>query len=200
LYDVKISPAGDTLTMTPSSIPVGYVTIPTKGLRGVVFGKQGFLKVCRDESDRVPLPAGEWKLVTYTIDRTGHAEKAPKPAADSGSLLDVLSKAIAASRPTEPTSRPRMTLVSAAGTRNSPAVTVKEGETVAFPFGPPYDPVVKVDYQSGSGQVSLGMSLIGSGGEVCTDLSVDGRRPSDPEFTITAPDGAKVESGKFKYG
>ena len=70
--DLKITPAGDELTLEPSSIPVGYVTNANKGYRAIVYGEQGFLKVAGDESGKAPLPEGEWKLASYTIDKTRH--------------------------------------------------------------------------------------------------------------------------------
>jgi len=44
------------------------------------------------------------------------------------------------------------------------------------------------------------MALIGSGGERCSGIYVNGSRPPAPEFTITDPDGKKVQTGKFEYG
>ena len=41
---------------------------------------------------------------------------------------------------------------------------------------------------------------MGSAGEVCTNMMVDGDRPSKPEFTITDPKGKVVEQGSFEYG
>ena len=46
----------------------------------------------------------------------------------------------------------------------------------------------------------LQMSLIGSAGERCTGLIVDGGRPPKPEFTITDPQGKVVQTGNFEYG
>jgi len=53
--------------------------------------------------------------------------------------------------------------------------------------------------QAGS-QASLGLSLVGVGGEVCSNLMVDGGRPAKPAFTIADPDGKVVQSGNFEYG
>lgn len=200
-YDIKLSPGGDTLTLKPSSVAVGYVTNPNKGFRAVIYGKEGLIKICCGESGRVPVPAGEWKLLSYTIDRTGMKPEKPKAAEDSGSLLNVLTKAVVKGPPpSSRSSRPRDTFVSARGTKTCPAVSVGEGKTAVLGFGPPYEPVVKASGRSSGGQVSLSMSLVGSAGEVCTDLTVNGQRLKDPEFTISTPDGKKVESGLFKYG
>jgi hypothetical protein len=79
-------------------------------------------------------------------------------------------------------------------------VTVREGETVKLPFGPPYKPTVTTSHRAGTPAASLGMSLVGSAGEQCSNLMVDGRRPPDPTFTITDPEGTEVQAGKFEYG
>ena len=42
------------------------------------------------------------------------------------------------------------------------------------------------------------MSLIGSAGEICTNMMVDGGRPSKPEFTITDPKGKVVQAGQLR--
>ena len=49
-------------------------------------------------------------------------------------------------------------------------------------------------------QLSLDMSLVGSTGEICTNMMVNGGRPSKPEFTITDPKGKVVQQGSFEYG
>jgi hypothetical protein len=78
---------------------------------------------------------------------------------------------------------------------------VVAGETAEMRFGPPYLPKVKApNVRPGMSTISLGLSLVGTGGEVCSDLRVKGNRPSAPEFTISTKDGEEVDVGKFKYG
>ena len=84
--------------------------------------------------------------------------------------------------------------------RTTRPVKVTKDATVRLPFGPPYKPVVKVGYRQAEGKVQLQMSLVGSAGEICDDMQVNGRRPGTPEFTITDPKGKVVESGSFEYG
>ena len=69
-YDLQITPAGDKLTLTASAAAVGKVHNANQGYRAVVYGDQGFIKIQGDESGNAPLPAGDWKLLSYTIDRT----------------------------------------------------------------------------------------------------------------------------------
>jgi hypothetical protein len=208
-YDVVASAAGDQLTLTPSSTAVGHVTNPNKGFRAVVYGEKGFLKLIGRESEPSTLPVGEWKLLSYTIDQTGY-RKEPEPSPEeekeeqdaTASLLQTLAAALVQGSATtaRESSRSMPTLVSARGTADFPAVRVREGATVAFPFGPPYKPSVTVEHRSGADQVQLGMSLIGSAGEVCSSLRVEGRTPPKPEFTIRTPDGKVVAEGAFEYG
>ena len=83
------------------------------------------------------------------------------------------------------------------------AVKVVAGETVEMPFGPPYKPVV-TSYQSVDAKqkpvTQLSLSLIGSAGENCTNMTVTGDRPPKPTFTITDTEGKVVQSGSFEYG
>jgi len=205
-YDLEITPAGDKLTMTASSAPLGSVSNPNEGFGAVVYGDRGFVKITGGKGEPTPLPVGKWKLLAYTIDHTGY-DPPPKPKDDAkkeggGSLLESLASALmgAAGSSVPEVPRPRFTFVSAQATRDYPAIEVREGETAKLPFGPPYRPVVTVSYPEGEGKVSLAMNVVGSVGEHCTDLYVDGGRPKAPEFTIVGPDGKEVDRGKFEYG
>jgi hypothetical protein len=44
------------------------------------------------------------------------------------------------------------------------------------------------------------MSLVGSAGEVCTNLAVNGLRPDKPAFTITDNEDKVIGAGQFEYG
>ena len=194
-YDLQITPAGDKLTLTPSALEVGHVSNPSRGYRGLVFGDLGVMKITGDADGRAALPVGSWNLQSYTIDRTGYDE--PEGQADAGpSLLQSLAGALLGR---EQATRPRFTMVSARMTGQASAFEVRPGETTELRFGPPYTPKVTASYQRGD-QVSLGLSLVGVGGEVCSNLVVDGGRPAKPKFTITDPDGKIVATGDFEYG
>jgi hypothetical protein len=207
---VAISPSGDKLSLTPATPDIGFVTNPAEEFSAVVYGDQGFLKIHGGKSKPVSLPAGSWKLLSYTIDLTGIAET-NKPAAEKkaagdkkekqGALLEAIVKAMAASAAPAVSAQPlRATRVSAQATSDYKPIEVRKGETVLLPFGPPYKPTVKVDYAQGSGQVRLGMTLFGSAGERCTDMMVQGNRPGKPSFTISNPKGEIVYRGNFDYG
>jgi hypothetical protein len=197
-YEMKVTPAGDQLELTPSKTEIGYVTNPNLGYRAVIYGDGGFVKIRGDESGKAAVPVGKWKLASYTIDRTGFKEK-PEEESSEPSLLEALSNAFL-SGGTSSGSSSGFTMVSARGTQDYPEIEVRKDETASLPFGPPFKPVVTVSYRQGTNKVALEMSLKGASGEACSNLMVNGRRPPDPHFTIKAPDGTEVESGKFEYG
>lgn len=209
-YDLKVSPAGDKLTLSDSSVALGNVTNPNDGFRAVIHGDAGFLRIHGDKGTPVPVPEGQWKLLSYTIDRTGMqapSEPAEKKAeaGKQGSLLDALAKKMETllSGSALPGDRYRRTVVSASASDKCKAIKVVKGETVELPFGPPYKPVVTGNFFEGgtSGrQLSLGMTLVGSAGEICTNMTVDGTQPPKPKFTITDANGEVVQQGNFEYG
>ena len=209
-YDVKVSPAGDQLTLTPATASLGHATSPHGSFNAVLYSDKGFVKISGAKSAPVALPEGDWKLLSYTIDRTGEPEPKPKPEEKkpaekpkSSGLLPALVKAFSATarstgvesvRPFAPTQ------VSASGTGECKPIQVRKGQTVVLPFGPPYKPVVSVDYAQGGGMVRLGLTLVGASGERCTDMMIRGGRPSNPQFTIRNPKGDVVQRGQFEYG
>jgi len=72
-----------------------------------------------------------------------------------------------------------------------------------MPFGPPYKPTVTAQYFEDGVKhkvLSLGMTLVGSADEVCSNMMVNGGRPSKPKFTITDAKGKAVQEGSFEYG
>jgi hypothetical protein len=194
-YDLQITPAGDKLTVEPSKLEVGHVSNPQGGYRGLVYGDLGVLKITADAEGRAALPVGSWKLLSYTIDRTGDAQPEGQTGA-APSLLQTLANAVLSSA--QPT-RPRTTMVSARMVGDQAAFEVRSGETTQLRFGPPYTPKVTASYLRGD-RLSLGLSLVGVGGEACSNLVVNGARPPKPAFTITDPEGKVVVSGNFEYG
>jgi hypothetical protein len=195
-YDLKVSPSGVSLALNPSTSPTGYVTNPNKGYRAIVYGEQGFLKVVSDETGKAPMPVGEWQLASYTIYKDESAEP-EKGAAEQESLLGAIASALTDSARI---SGPRITLVSARAKRDYPAVRVTQDKTVELPFGEPYRAVVVAQYPQAKRTVSLGLSLVGNAGEICSSMLVNGRQPGKPEFTITTEKGEVVDSGSFEYG
>ncbi|NLS92825.1 MAG: hypothetical protein GXX96_11780 [Planctomycetaceae bacterium] len=203
LYDLKIDPSGETLTLEPSSASLGYVTNPNKGFRAMIYGDQGVLEIDDNGSGRASVPEGRWKLMSYTIEKPEEAKpEEAKPEAGEKkkeeSILDVLSSVLSISGGRQAARRSSM--VSARAKRDFEAVTVVGGKDVEMRFGPPYIAEVAGANLHKGMTTSLEMSLVGIGGEVCTNLIVNGSRPSAPEFTITTKDGEEVAAGKFQYG
>lgn len=213
-YDMAIAPAGEKLSLKPATPSIGYVTNPNEGFTAVVYSDKGFMKISGGKSKPAPLPEGTWKLLSYTIDQTGIEEK-PKPPPEKkekpgekgkegqkpsellSAVVRALGGGVAASAPVMPM---RFTRVSAQATRDCKPFEVRKGQTVALPFGPPYKPVVSVEYAQSPEQVRLGMTLVGSAGERCSDMMVRGGRPTRPEFTVSNPKGEIVYRGNFEYG
>jgi hypothetical protein len=234
LYDMKVSPAGDKITLTRSALAMGSVTNKNESFTAMIYGDKGFLKIRGAKGKPVAVPEGDWKLYNYTITcapRPAPAKPVPKgtaakPAvtaatAKNGSLFDflanqlgvvsdedgdmvVVSEGPVALSVAGATVAARPSTVSATGTEGYKAVTVRSGESVEMPFGPPYKPTVEAaNYGNPGGkgkQVHLTMKLVGIAGEACTSMTVNGSRPGKPAFTITDPEGKVVQKGSFEYG
>ncbi|MGA2059711.1 MAG: hypothetical protein ABSG67_04460 [Thermoguttaceae bacterium] len=209
-YNLKVSPAGDKLTLEPASVALGKITNPNGHFNAVIYNDDAFLKIIGDKDTPISIPEGEWKLLSYTIDLTNVPEPS-KPEEKKDEAKDnsgvsalglVLESLLGNSSSVAPSGR-HFSYVTAGATAKYKPVKVSEGETVEFPFGPPYKPVVSVGYIQGGGenkQASLAMTLFGSTGEVVSDMMVRGARPGKPEFTIKDPKGEVVQSGNFEYG
>ncbi|MBN1908726.1 MAG: hypothetical protein JW818_03220 [Pirellulales bacterium] len=204
LYEMKLSPVGDELTLVPVEGARGFVTNPNEGYQAVVYNDEmGPLKISGDASGKAELPPGDWKLYSYTIDRTTPPKAEEKAEADTASektdeAKSEEKKAKKVIRPRR--ARPTDTMVYARAMPEYNAVTVAEGETVEMPFGPPFQPIVTASYNKKNNRASLGMKLVGAGGESCSGLVLKGNRPDKPTFTVTTPDGTEVAKGNFEYG
>jgi hypothetical protein len=211
-YDVKISPAGDKLTLTPSSVPLGKVKNASGKFNAIIYGDLGVLDIRGEKDVPLPVPEGEWKLLSYTIDATAAKEpkkaeekkEEKKPDEKKGSLESMaqdLNGLLGGS--SESDTVVRQSTASAQATAGYKAVKVVKGETVLMPFGPPYKPVVTAEFFENGPKhdvLSLGLTLVGSAGEICNDMTVKGGSPSKPKFIITDAKGKVVEQGSFEYG
>jgi hypothetical protein len=224
-YDVQVSPTCDTLTLTPCKLPMGTATNPAERYQAVLYGERGMVKIRGEKSKAVQIPAGDWKLSSYTIEASTAGRKRVERAADKtdstgssgpgGAKTPSDKDKAAQQRPAYERMlrwvveggmtraspfRPRVAMVSAQATKDCPTVKVPEGKTTSLPFGPPYKAVVDVSYVMGGDQVSLGMKLVGSAGETCTNLAVEGGKPDPPAFEIRTAKGEFIERGTFEYG
>ncbi len=195
-YELKVSPTGDKLTLIATPLPLGSVTNPSENYRAVIYGERGFLKIRGAKGKPVPVPEGEWKLLSYTIDVSEPSKGSEQPSDRGLSAWSVVAGLLGGDVPVAASS---CTIVCAQATGDYRPVNVREGATVALPFGPPYRPKVTATPVDDH-QVSLALSLIGSSGEVCTNMIVAGHRPPKPELTITGPKGEVVQKGNFEYG
>ncbi len=91
------------------------------------------------------------------------------------------------------------TLLSATFAGKSPETIVKKGETATLAFGAPLRAVVTAQRGQGN-KISLSLSIVGVGGERCTNLIIRGARPPKPQFVIKDKDGKVVHQGNFEYG
>ena len=181
-FNTEISPAGDRLTITPSTLPVGNITNPNDNFTAVVYGDLGMTKISGKKNQPVSLPESNWKLYECKIDLT-----VPK----TNMIQNLLGRA--ASIP--------YTMVAAAGTVKSPSVSVQKDKSVVLPFGPPYKPLVDVSPTGDNGKtVRLNMKLSGTGEETCSNMLVNGNQPAAPQFVLATPTGEIVERGKFEFG
>ncbi len=223
-YEVQVPPSGEQLTLTPTRLPMGSLRSPHRRFQALLYGELGFVKVVGSDQE-IPIPAGQWRIASYTLDLTAERQKAlaapkapakpseksaagkePKGAsaaqktAEGGLLSGLARSLVGLATPRLPTGRGGPTILSATMSKEPSPITVRPGQRVELPFGPPFTPIVRVDYATDN-QIHLGMTLVGSAGESCTNLLVDGTRPSrKPEFTIRDPQGNVVQQGSFEYG
>ncbi|HBO44114.1 MAG TPA: hypothetical protein DD670_09320 [Planctomycetaceae bacterium] len=212
LYDMQVSPSGDKLTLMPSSAPAGNVTNPNGSFSALVYGDKGWLKISATDDAPAVLPEGQWKLYGYTLECAEQLEPLPPdeddeppqqtPGKQPSSIHGAEAKPDAQKTNPPPSIGPMWTLTAQAMIDYKP-VTVRSGQTVVMPFGPPYTPTVSgsnLENSKDGKRLSLGVRLVGSVGEVCTSTTVDGRRAPRPRFTITDPKGKIVQEGRFEYG
>ncbi len=226
LYELKITPAGDKITLTPSTVAMGSVKNSNDDFQAMIYGDLGFLSIRGTKGQAVAVPEGEWKLLSYSITRQPppkpkEPEKKKEPEKQKASKegttntlsqwLGAAIKSYLGDSDIEEEEVGVLSIVSAQATADYKAVKVVKGETVELPFGPPYKPVVTTPLQESfktlkhenlkqMRQIPLELSLVGSAGEVCTNLSIKGRRPPKPSFTITNAKGEVVQQGNFEYG
>lgn len=73
-YQLEVSPSGDTVKLTPTELALGHVTNPSPAFRAMVYSDSfGAMLIGGLKDQKIPLPEGEWKLASYTIDATGFA-------------------------------------------------------------------------------------------------------------------------------
>ncbi len=219
LYELKVTPRGDELTVTPSTVPLGKVASPHAPCSLELIGPQGYLSLNLEKDGAAKVPAGQWRLLSYTLTvenwqppaareenkKTDEAKKkgGGKAAASAKpSLWKALQKAFLGpiADVIEPLYGPAATSqLSASGTVVGRPITVEAGKTATLRFGPPYQAAAKLVYVH-EGKAKISLAITGADGEVVSNLFVNGRRPPKPKIKITGPDGKTVAEGDFEYG
>ena len=212
-YDVEVTPSGDRLTLRPTRLPLGAFTNPHDGFRVALSGEYGPLHLGGEANVAVPLPAGRWRLVSYTL-------QPPEPEQPQRSVMGALGRAFSSAL------APGMGAPHRASTRlqaylpsDTPALEIAAGETTPVSFGPPLKPVVNASWrrnyqivmgEDGPGRVEaeqpgprlldLSLVFLGTAGERVQNITVRGSRPPAPQFEVIDPGGEVVVSGVFRYG
>jgi hypothetical protein len=200
-YDCQLTPAGDRLTLSPSTIPIGYISNPN-GFTAVVHSDRGTVMTITGNKGRVSLPEGAWRLVSYAMDQFAMPARSSTPGRQPKTKKSARAESppavLAASA-----AGVRGVVLRAEGTNDSPVVQVRKGETMPFPFGPPYKAVVTcdADQRAKSGNVRLSLVMTGCGGERCTSLSLGNSPRLVPlPFIIVNGQGEVVHRAQFEVG
>ncbi|MCL2329965.1 MAG: hypothetical protein FWC56_01525, partial [Phycisphaerae bacterium] len=186
-YDVQITPAGDRMTVEPTKSPMGSIVNPSGRYRATIASDEhGVLDIVGDKNQPVPIPAGEWQLISYTLyaNDVASTQPASQPTHSSASRPNTGGQA----RPVLPPS------VMGSGTNKAEPIIVEPGKTELFPFGPPYRLVVVLHVLQGR-TVSLQPVLIGMGHEKVFNNS---KWHTDPKFKILNEAGEIIEQGSSK--
>jgi len=166
----KVSSTGDTLTLAPVLVPMGSVSNPNDEFSAMVHGDGRILKIRGGKSEPIPLPEGDWSLLSYGIKKVSDDQRDEKPPWLRGQA-----------------------------TTDCKPVSVRQGQTVAFPFGPPLRPVAKVTHMTGENEAGVTLFIVGSAGEVCRPVMSHGRWMDEPKLTITTPEGRVIVEDEFGY-
>ncbi len=184
-FKLSVDPAGTSITLNEKDVKTGTIACDHE-FRAMLAGEQCIFTVHGSPEQPAELPEGEWKLIAYTM----FAEMPDKENEEDEKEAD--------DSVPPPKRQGPMNMVSATGSTEGPILEVVAGESVDFPFGPPYLP--KVEAMGGAPEMRLGLAITGQGKEIVADLRVDGRRPPAPTFTIRSSQGEEVASGNFRYG
>ncbi len=185
-YEPGYTAGGESLTLAPTTLPMGQLRLGTTPWTAKVSSDHGVFEIGAPAEGTAEVPAGEWRLLSYTIDHTGipwkEQQEAEEEQADGDGEDD----------------RPR-TYVSANVPKDLGTLEVPAGGTLELPFGPPYRALVRA-HPKKRGKVDLRLDLKDRGGASCAGLRVEGDRPPSPSFRIFDPGGKLVHKGEFEYG
>ena len=182
-YQAKVSPRGDEIVWRPSDIAQGTVESPHQSCTVALASDQASITLNLEKSKPAAVPAGQWRILSYSITEKDWVKPEDKTAKDDKQ---------------KPRRQSASSSIIVQGTYEMPPVEVRPGETTELKFGPPFKLVFKVYHQPG--QESFSMNVVGSQGGAVTSIILGGRRPPKPEITITDQKGEVVAQGNFEYG
>jgi hypothetical protein len=194
-YRVKVSPSGDEMTWTPVAVSCGSVNSPHAPCRVGLISEMGYFDLTLERSKPVQIPAGQWRLVSYTITVDNWQE--PGSKATSPLPMRDVPVGFGPKQPTVP-EKPDVSRISANGTGANKPILVEAGKTTTFGFGPPYKPLVRLVRDDEKTRLLL--LLQGADGEQVEDVVVNGRQPERPTLTITDSNGKVVAQADLEYG
>jgi hypothetical protein len=183
LYETTISPDGTSLTLTPLTSDVGWLTKPNAQGRAILYGDQGVIEIEIDGTKPTPLPPGEWCVFGYCFDTPGAEPEAVE-------LVPYMAHCY---------KEHHATVAYASEIRSLSPLAVGSGETVIAEFGPPCQASVEMRSGPEDGVVTLSMELLGAGMEEC-EILIEGDLPPSPRFAITTLEGVEVATGDFEFG
>jgi hypothetical protein len=175
LYDLHVTPGGDRLSLEPSDAPLGSVVMKKAHFSAVFSGPAGTINIRGKAGESCPLPAGPWRVLSYTIN-------------------------LSASKEWED-----MTMIYGGASDGGPDLTVQKGMTTDLRFGPPLKGVMKVGHVVRQGKddehvINLEASIHGACGALIQQVMVKGKSPEAPNLTITNGKGEIVTEDAFEYG
>ncbi len=89
-YKMEVTPSGESVKLTPTKLDLGNVTNGSPGYRAVLFCEDfGVLMLGGMKDQKIPLPAGEWKVLNYTIDTGGAGTSVTATFGDEPSVVSV---------------------------------------------------------------------------------------------------------------
>ncbi len=217
LYEFKVSPRGDELTVTPSDVPLGKVTSPHAPCTLELIGPLGYVSLDMEKSGTAEVPAGQWRLLTYTLTvenwqppakegdkkketgkKDAKAKEGDKKKA-SGSLWKALADALLPSLDMGgPLYGPATTSeVSAQGTMSGKPIVVEPGKTTTLKFGPPYQAAAKLAFVQ-EGQAELSLLITGADGEVVFEPVHQRAPPAETEDQNHRPRRQNRRRGRLR--
>jgi len=209
-YKIQVRPGGDELTCMPVDVAVGTITSPHAPCNVWLIGEQGFLDLDLQRDIPAEIPAGRWRLLSYTFwcaEERARATEQEKTKSRPPSDVSVQQRAKDAPiREDAGSDSPVIRCLSASCGRTCAPVRVAAGRNTMLKIGPPYTATLAVKPKQnvalpgvGVREVAnLGLEIRGIGKELVGLFG--GSAFPMPALTITDPQGKVVERGNFGAG